>query len=195
MGKLIADLPLEEQERIRAANREYKRKQRAEEKAALTPSRDEWTWAWDENFPQQYAELRVYEKQFITKVSEELGETFKNYSPVADTLGRVAIASYCFTKKDSPWVREVQEGTIVGGVFFPEVLGSDLVANTHHYGLEGSASFAAAYRALLRILDKKFGHARPTDAFERKCADDVRAELDGTYIHVPPAPPQLKGDR
>jgi hypothetical protein len=192
MRKRIADLPLEEQGRIRAANREYKKKQRAAEKAELIPSHDDWTWKWDQDFPQQYAELRAFEKQFTAKVYEELGETFGSYSSVGDTLAQVAIASYCFKKKDSPWVREVQEGTIVGGVFFPEVLGSGLVANTHHCGLERSACFAAAYRELLRILDKTFGHVRTTDALERKCAADVRAELDGTYIYVPPAPPQPK---
>jgi hypothetical protein len=192
MKKRIADLPLEEQERIRSANREHKRKQRAVEKAALTPSHDEWTSTWSQTFPQQYAELRAFEKHFTAKVYEDLGESFETDSQVEETLAQVAIASHCFKKKDSPWVREVQEGTIVGGIFFPEVLGSSLVADTHRYGLESSPRFAAAYRELLRNLDKTFGHAGITDAFERKCAADVRAELDGTYIYGPYAPPQPK---
>jgi hypothetical protein len=192
MGKRIADLPIEEQEKIRAANREYKRKQRANEKAALTPSHDEWTSTWSQTFPQQYAELRAFEKHFTAKVYEESGESFETDSQVEEALARVAIASHCFKMKDSPWVREVQEGTIVGGVFFPEVLGSGLVADTHRYGLERSPCFAAAYRELLRILDKTFGHAGTTDALERKCAADIRAELSGTYAYVPPPPPQSK---
>ena len=123
MGKRIADLTIEEQERIRAANREYKRRQRAKEKDAMAPSYDEWTSTWREKFPQQYADLRAFEKQFTAKVYEELGEAFEIDSQVDETLARVAIASYCFTKNNSPWVREGQGGTIVGGGFFPEVRG------------------------------------------------------------------------
>lgn len=192
MGKRIADLTIEEQGRVRAANREYKRRQRAKERDAMTPGYDEWTSTWRENFPQQYADLRAFEKQFTARVYEELGEAFETDSQAEETLAEVAVASYCFKKKNSPWVREVQEGTIVGGSFFPEVLGSSLVANTHRYGLARSPCFTAAYRELLRMLDETFGHAGTTDVLERKCADDVRAEIHGTYIYVPPTPPQPK---
>jgi hypothetical protein len=192
MGTRIANLPLEEQERVRAANREYKRKQRAKEKAEPTPSHDEWTSIWSTTFALQYAELRTFEKQFTLRVLQELATTFEDYDLIEDILAEVAIAYYCFKKNDPPWVRKVREGTIVGGVFFPEVLGSGLVVGTHRYGLERSLYFAGAYRELLRMLDKTFGHVGTIDAIERRCAADVRAELDGTYIYVPLAPPQPK---
>ena len=50
----------------------------------------------------------------------------------------------------------------------------------------------AVARELLRMLDKTFRHAGTTDALERKCAADIRAELSGIYAYVPPAPPQPK---
>jgi hypothetical protein len=108
----------------------------------------------------------------------------------AETLSWVAVTAYCFRKKDSPWVREVNNpnGFIVGGLFYPDVLGSGLVTNTHRFGLERSATYAGLYRELLTILDKKFG--RNDSGSEGASASDIKAELSGTYVL--PAPPQLK---
>jgi len=201
MKKKIGDLTPEEQEKVRAYNREQKRRSRANQKAeSYIPSVEEWSWNWSENFPVQNRELNAYEQDFSRKVLEELGREFRPYSsPELETLSWVAVTSYCFKKKDSPWVREVAspDGIKVGGLFYPDVLGSDLVANTHRFGLETSATYVALYRELLRILDKKCGHERTEDAAA------VRAELAGTYVYVPPQPklvpksepkPELKPD-
>jgi hypothetical protein len=185
MKKKISELTPEEQEKVRAYNRENKRKSREAQKTAQTPSADQWTWNWPEHFPEQNKELNAYEQKFSAKVFEELGREFHPHSsPEAETLSWVTVTAYCFRKNDSPWVHEVDSpnGIIVGGLFYPDVLGSDLVANTHRFGLETSATYAALYRELLRILDKKFGHERTEDAAA------VRAELAGTYIYVPPHP-------
>jgi hypothetical protein len=181
MKKRIADLSPEEQERVRKYNREQKQKSRAKQKdESHIPSADEWTWNWSENFPEQYRELNAFEQEFSAKVYQELGRgEFHPYSsPEAETLSWVAITSYCLRKKDSPWVREVENpnGILVGGLFYPDTLGTDLVANTHHFGLETSATYVALYRELLRTLDKKFGHE------QTEAARDIKAELAGTYV-------------
>jgi hypothetical protein len=180
MKKKIAELPLEEQERIRQYNREQKQKSRAKQKAESTPTAGEWSWNWAENFPSQARELNAYEQEFSAKVYEELGRgQFHSYgSPEAETLSWVAVTSYCLRKNNSPWVREVlsPNGIKVGGLFYPDVLGSNLVANTYRFGLASSPTYAAVYRELLRTLDIRFGHE------ETEHARAIEAELAGTYV-------------
>jgi hypothetical protein len=67
-------------------------------------------------------------------------------------------------------------------LFYPEALGSGLVENTHHFGLEASAIYAAAYRELLHNLDEKFGDEHTEHA------RDIKTELAGEYVLKLPEP-------
>jgi hypothetical protein len=181
MKKTISELTPEEQDKIRAYNRENKRKSREAQKAAQTPSAEEWTWNFADNFSEQYKELNAYVTQMEEKVAEELGRGLGSYDETY-TVDRVARTLFSLKKNSDPWVREVHSpnGTVVGGLYFPEALGSDLIASAHRLGLKKSPTFAALYLDLLRILDKKFGHQRTGDAFEVRCAADIKTELAGT---------------
>jgi hypothetical protein len=182
MRKRISELGEEQQKKIRDASREYKRKQRADEKLARTPTHDDWTWNWGERFPAQYTELRAHEKQFSAKVAEELGRELSSLEE--ETLSWASITSYCLKKDSSPWVREVSDpkGIIYGGLFYADVLGDDLVRNTHRFELEKSPSYANLYRDLLAALDKKFGeNSHGYDPSEAESARDIKAELAGAY--------------
>jgi hypothetical protein len=80
-------------------------------------------------------------------------------------------------------------GFVVGGAFYPEVLGRGLVRNTHQFDLEKSRSFSSVYRELLNVLDKKVGkNADSSDESEGGSARAVKAELSGEYVL--PAPPR-----
>jgi hypothetical protein len=188
MKKKISELTPEEQGKIRAYNRENKRKSREKERAAQTLSAEEWTWNFADNFPEQHKELNAYVRQIEEKVVEELGRGLGTCAETY-TVDRVARTLFSLKRNSDPWVRQVHSpnGIIVGGSYFPEALGSDLISSAHKLGLKKSPTFTALYIELLRILDKKFGHIRTGDAFELGCAADIKAELAGTYVL--PAPP------
>jgi hypothetical protein len=163
-------------------NTEEKQQSRAKKKAAETPTYDEWTWKWDEKCPQQYKELRAYEKKFSAQVQQELGRELCDLE--AETIYNAAVASYCFKQHGSPWVRAVIDpnGIIVGGAFYPEVIGSWLVKYTHRFGLESSsATYAKLYRPLLTVLNKRFGKCGQNSSSEGESARNVQAELAGKY--------------
>src|SRR5260370_11880269 len=170
---------------------EQKQKSRASQKAAQVTTYAEWAWDWIQKFPQQYKELTAYQNKFSAQVQEELGRKLSDDE--AETLSYASVASYCFKKTGSPLVRVVSDpkGIIVGGSFYPEVIGRDLVKNTHRFGLETSATYAGLYRPLLAVLDKKFGRT-PKEGSEAESARAVKADLSGTYVL--PAPPQPKPD-
>lgn len=139
-------------------------------------------YKWDERFPEQYKELTAYRGKFSAQVQEELGgRTLSDLE--GETLYNVAVAFYCFKKTGSPWVRGVIDpnGVIVGGAFFPEVIGTWLVKYTHRFGLESSATYAKLYRPLLTVLDKKFGKFSQNSSSEGESARNVQAELAGTW--------------
>ncbi len=183
MKKSVADLTPEEQEAQREKWRVEKRQERAAEKAsqkiAETPSADEWVWNFADNFPGQDKDLDGYAKQIEEKVAEEIGRSLVSNGETY-TLDRVARTLFSLKKNTNPWVREVHSpnGVIAGGLYFPEAFGSDLISSVNKFGLKKSPTFTALYQELLRILDKKFG-VRPGDgAFERRCAADIKAELE-----------------
>ena len=162
-------------------NTEEKQQSRAKKKDAETPTYEDWMYKWDENFPQQYKELRAYEKKFSAQVQQELGRELCDLE--AETLYNAAVAFYCFKQGGSPWVRSVIDpnGVIVGGAFFPDVIGTWLVKYTHRFGLETSATYAKLYRPLLAVLDKKFGKFSQNSSSEGESARSVQAELAGTW--------------
>jgi hypothetical protein len=84
------------------------------------------------------------------------------------------------------WLREVQmpAGELVAGAYFPDALGESLVQDTHRYELEQSPTFGTAYRELLLVLDKKYGHENT------KHARAIKQELSREYVLVVPVEPQ-----
>ena len=199
MGKKkISEMTLEEQERIRAANREYKRTQRAAEAAAQTPSYDEWQHEFAAT--EHYKTLRVYGKEFAAKVEEELGKRvssvrvktgpreFDYYDDDGTyTLDRVSRALLGLKRN---WVKEVSDpnGELVAGSYFIDgcSFASDVIESVYRHGLKQSPTFAASFRELLELLSKRYSRQRDQQGAV------VRAELNGTYVYDPPAPPEPK---
>jgi len=163
--------------------------QRREEKrqAAYIPTADQWLDDFVDEFPTEYKESSVYQKQILKTVAEEMGRELDINSD-EHVVMRVALTLIGLKKKDNPWVQEVRDpyGVMVSGLYFPDVLGSELVESVHRYALEKSATFAKLYRELLKLLDKRYGHERTEDSRA------IKAELAGIYVYVPPAPPQPK---
>lgn len=191
MGKKkISEMSPEEQEQQRKKWREETQASRAVKRAAAAPDADDLTWTWSEDFPQQRVELRAHEEDFTAKVAGELGRDLSDLEE--ETLAWVSVTSFCFAKNNSPWVSPVKNpsGVIVGGLFWPDVLGEDLVANTHRFELEKSPTYSSTYRDLLKLLDRKFG--KNNRGPEALSAITIRAELAGTYVYTPPAPPEPK---
>jgi hypothetical protein len=180
MQKRISELTPAEQEARRAYNRQAKRFSREKQKAAETPTEDEWF----EQFlgSPQHQDVRNYAEQQHKKISEELGIDANAWSrhPAWYEVDAVVWTLYGFKEK---FVREVTEpkGIRVSGSIFPDVIGSRVVATTHRHRLEKSAAYNELYRALLKILDERFGKHLSDDPIERRAALDVKAEIAGTY--------------
>ena len=89
------------------------------------------------------------------------------------------------------WTRSVIDprGELVGGGCFADVIGSDIVADSHKFSLEKSQTFSTHYRELLRILDQRYGGKISEDPIEKRAALDIKAELAGDYV----LPPERKG--
>src|SRR6266481_6066239 len=109
---------------------------------------DEWVENWDSRYPAQATERREYVRTIASKVAEEIGytptfETFGwprekyatifplGHHPAEETVGYVAGTLYAFRKDTSVWVHNVSEGVIVAGSHFPDVLGYQIVSETH----------------------------------------------------------------
>jgi hypothetical protein len=153
----------------------------------------EWTWNWETRYPEQAAELRAFEREISRKVAEEFGyvSTFETYGwprekyaeafplgghPAEETVHRVAQTLFAF-KKDTPvWVHKVTEGIIVAGLYFPDVLGHEIVWATREYNLENSPTYRALYRELLQILEKRFGNNRDRNSTA------IKQELSGEFV-------------
>ncbi len=191
MKKRIADLSPEEQETVRAYNREQKQKSRAAQKAArYIPTADEVFDAFPVEFPERTKQLSEYAEQFSNKVVEELRRELG--SAQKDPLGNVVGYDHseefvvdrvarCLLSLKKGWVQKVQEGELVSGLYFPESSGS-VVEAAHRYGLKHSQTFSQLYFELLKTLDKRYQHEQTEDAAI------IRAELAGEYVLKLPMP-------
>jgi hypothetical protein len=192
----ISELTPEQREEKRKYNREQKRKSREKQKAAYVPTADEWTESWDGSFSEEAREVREYVREIQRKVAEQIGyvSTFETHGwprekyaatfplghhPAEETVDFVARTIYAFRKDSSVWVRQVSEGIIVAGSHFPDVLGYEIVSETHRLNLDVSPTYSALYRELLSILDQRFGnnHDRNSAA--------IKQELTGTFVLDP----------
>jgi len=175
MNKKISEMTAEQQEAVRSANRAYKQKQRAKEKP-LIPSYDEYQQEFAATEP--YKTLNQHGKEFAAKVAEELGHrpTPGAYDYALDRVSRTLLS----LKRN--WIKQVSEpsGELVGTYFIDGCdFASDVIESVHRHGLKRSTMFAAAFRELLELLDKRYSRQRDKDLAV------VQAELNGTY--VPPA--------
>jgi hypothetical protein len=144
----------------------------------------------NEEFPMdQKEELHKYAIKIMKQVQAEISTLTGIPADVPETtVHNVAWTLFAFKKS---WTQLVHDprGELVGGGCFADVIGSDIVADTHKFGLEKSQTFSTLYRELLRILDQRYGKSLSQDPFERRAALDIKAELAGEYLLPPPAEP------
>ncbi len=192
----IADMTPEEQEAQREKWRLEKQAERAEKKRqAYVPTAEEWRDEFAAT--EHYKTLNAYIKKFSNKVAEELGKNVGSvrvktgpgaYEYYDDdggyTLDRVARTLLGLKRN---WVKQVSDpsGELIAGSYFADPdcgFASELIESAYRHGLKKSPTFAASFRELLEMLDKRYGRQQSKDA------GNIRAELNRTY--VPPAPPQ-----
>ena len=176
----IADLPADEQGKIREYNRLAKKRSREKQKASEILTVDEWF----EQFrgSPQYEEVREYAERQHNQIAQELqalGMDEKSWHPARPEIDTVIWTLYGFKKN---FTREVIEprGLMVC-LLYADVLGAQLVAATHRHNLERSQTFSTLYRELLQILDQRFGKHLSEDPIEKRAALDVKAELANKF--------------
>jgi hypothetical protein len=170
-------------EERRAYNAQMKARSRERKKLAVYVfTADEWRDEFRKQHPALQTELDEYAKQFAETVLSELQINSSHaIDACLDQVARTLLGL------KSGWVRDVQApaGELVSGAYFGDALGELIVGDTHRNGLERSQTFSAAYRELLKILDKEYGHENSKDALA------IKAELNGTYSLPPePEPPK-----
>jgi hypothetical protein len=153
----------------------------------------EWTEKWDNRYPEQAAELRAFEKEISRKIADEIryvsqfesvgwprekyAEAFPlGHHPAEETVHLVADTLYALRKDTPVWVRKVAEGIVAAGLYFPEMLGHEIVSATHKYHLEISPTYRALYRELLGLLDQRFGSNRDRNSMA------IKQELAGKFV-------------
>jgi len=153
----IAELPLDEQNRIRQYNREAKKRSREKQKQAQMPSYDE---AFD-NFPPEHTNaLRQHVKEVATAVKSELGVEglggYQDNQAAESAIHQLAWTLFAFKRN---LVQQVHSppGELVGGTYYADSLGADIVTSAHRYSLLNSATFAALFNELLPILHQRYG--------------------------------------
>jgi len=154
MQKRISELTPEEQEARRAYNRFAQRRSREKQKAAEIPTADEWTWDWRSRFPEQYDDLNSYTKEFVQTIAEELGQE-PNQLPL-EQIGQVAWVLHSFEKRLIQTVLD-PNGEIFGGSLYADSIGKYVVDATAKFNLTKSATFLAAFRKLLQLLNDRYG--------------------------------------
>jgi hypothetical protein len=153
----------------------------------------EWTEKWDSRYPAHTAELRTFEREISRKIADEIGyvSTFETigwprekyaeafplgHHPAEQTAHRVAHTLFAFRKDTPIWVRKVAEGIVVAGLYFPDMLGYEIVSSTHRFNLEISPTYSAVYRELLGLLDARFGSNRDRNSTA------IKQELAGKFV-------------
>lgn len=193
MRRRIADLSPEEQENVRAYNREKKRESRQKQRlATYIRTAEEWSDEFASSFPEQVNELNAYVKELSDRIVEELGRKLGN--PQKDSTGNVVGWNYdeeytvdrvgrTLLGLKKGWVRRVwcPEGELVAGSYFADAdcsFASDVIESAYRHGLKQSPTFVASFRELLELLNKSYGRQQNQDSAA------VRAELAGTYVRA-----------
>jgi hypothetical protein len=177
--KKLSEMTVEER---RTYNAQMKQRSRQRQRQrTVTPTADEWADEFRKQHPGQATESDQYANEFAKSVLSEL--QIKSSYAIDACLDQVTRTSLGLKRN---WVRDVQapNGEMVAGMYFADSLGETIVRDAHVYGLEQSPTFSAAYRELLEILDKKYGHEQTKDARV------IRQELLGEYMLVIPVKPE-----
>jgi hypothetical protein len=147
-----------------------------------------YTEAYEEFSGEQKEELHKHVIEIMKQVQAEISIP----AAVLETVHKVAWTLFAFKKG---WTQSVIDprGELVGGTYFADVIGSDIVADTHEFSMEKSQTFSTLYRELLRILDQRYGKNLSEDPTERRAALDIKAELAGEYVPPPSAGPDGAG--
>ena len=153
MQKRISELTPQEQEERRRYNRFAKQRSREKQQASEIPTYDEWTWDWRSRFPEQYNELNSYTKVFVQTVAEELGQE-PNKLPL-EQIEQIAWVLRSFEKRLIQTVFD-PNGEIFGGLLYADSIGTYVVAATAKFNLAKSATFLAAFKKLLQLLNDRY---------------------------------------
>jgi hypothetical protein len=192
MKKRIADLTPEEQQKVRAYNREQKQKSREKQKAdASVPAASEASDTFAIDFTERRNTLTSYVKEFQAKVVEELGRGLG--APQRGSSGNVTgwdndeeftidRVARCLLGLKNNWVQKVSDpvGELVAGMYFADAA-SSMIESANRHGLKQSHTFSQLYVELLKMLDRRYGHEQTDDA------QIIKAELAGEYV-LPPLP-------
>jgi len=138
--------------------------------------------AYEEFSGEQKEELHKYVIKIMKQVQAEISPTASIPAAVMEiTVHKVAWCLFSFKKG---WTQSVFDprGELVGGTYFADVIGKDIVADTHEFSMEKSQTFSTLYRELLRILDQRYGEHLSEDKTERRAATDIKKELAGEYV-------------
>jgi hypothetical protein len=184
MKKRIVDLSPEEQDKVRAYNRKQKQQSREKQRAAAhIPTANEWFDSFPVRFPEESAGLDAHCKHILKTIQEELPDFPKEYQANSEAEYIVDLVARTLLALKKNWIREVHspDGLLVGGMYFPDALGSVIVDATHRYSLERSQTFAGLYRELLATLDKRYGLESTYDARA------IKAELAREYVFPEPS--------
>lgn len=188
-----SEMTPEQLEEKRRYDREAKQRSRAAQKSArYIPTAEDAISSFAAEHLDRVKELDKYVAQFTKTVEQEISRSLG--SPQKDsqghvtgwdgdeewTLDRIGRSLYAFKKG---WTQKVSEGEITGGLYFADCFGT-VVESAHRHNLKNSPAFAATYRELLELLDKRYGRQATEDAAI------IRAELAGTY--KPSEPPKPK---
>ena len=152
--------------------------------AARIPTCDGWLEEFPIKHPENAEYLNTETAQLTQKIQGELGRELRlfqeNYA--VDIVLR-SLISY-----NKGYLRKVTEpdGTIVGGMYFMDAIGREIMDAVHQFQLEKSSLFSKLYRELLAIIRNR--NERFTIGlvgFRGDCDyDAITAELGGTYVYV-----------
>ena len=176
----IADLPPEEQKKVRGRNNERKRRQRDREKAEKLAAQPIPSHGYEmpEGLQEQIA---AYRKSTLESIKAELGDL------TAEDEFVIYLISSVYFGFDKGIIQSVYDpvGLLVGGVF-PESAARQAVIHAHRTQILDSPTFKTLYYSVLKEVSRR---AKKDDFWDANYVDDIRCELNGTFrLPVEPAP-------
>lgn len=137
----------------------------------------EWIDGWTEKYSRQHEDLMDFVHQTEQTIAAELGVESLNGVVEEFTIRSLLICAYGLRQEDQTiWCRKVAGGTVVSGALFLDIIGGELVENTHRTNLERSKTYSALYRELIQKLDDMFG------ANGDESSRAVKLERSGSYV-------------
>src|ERR1700675_1394425 len=99
--------------------------------------------------------MKKFIRETTTTIKQELPGLDQH---LEETLDRLGMCAFCFGKTSYIFNRKVNNpsGVMIGGGYYPEVLGKTLVPYTHYFKLRQSPTFASLYDSVLSELDRRY---------------------------------------